>query len=74
MTDNILSIALVFSILAGGTAAIGSELMGSPGRAPAAAMSAAARVTLPTIVVTGRRQTPTVIAADSVAAGAAHVQ
>ena len=73
MTDNILFIALVFSILAGGTAAIGSELMGSPGRAPAA-MSAGARVTLPTIVVTGRRQTLTVIAADSVAAGAAHVQ
>lgn len=62
MTDNILSIALVFSILAGGTAAIGSEVFGSPGRAPVPA--AAATITLPMIVVTGRRQTTTVVAAD----------
>lgn len=62
MTDHILSIALVFSILAGGTAAIGSELLGSRGRAPAPA--ATAMVTLPMIVVTGRRQAATVAAAD----------
>lgn len=67
MTDHILSIALVFSILAGGTAAIGSELVGSLGRVPAQTTAAAATVTLPTIVVTGRRQAPTVVAADSVA-------
>ena len=66
MTDNILSIALVFSILAGGTAAIGSELVGSQSRVPTA--TATAMVTLPMVVVTGRRQAPTVVAAASVAA------
>ena len=74
MTDHILSIALVFSILVGGTAAIGSELVGSRGRASAPLAATAAMVTLPTIVVIGRRLTPIVIAADSVAAGAPRVQ
>lgn len=74
MTDNILSIALVFSILVGGTAAIGSELVGSQDRVPAQTTAAAAMVTLPTIVVTGRRLAPTVVAADSVAAETQRVQ
>ena len=72
MTDHILSIALVFSILAGGTAAIGSELVGARGRAPAPA--ATAMVTLPAIVVTGRRLAATVAAADSGADVAQRVQ
>ncbi len=72
MTDHILSIALVFSILAGGTAAIGSELVGTRGRAPAPA--ATAMVTLATIVVTGRRPAATVAAADSGADAAQRVQ
>lgn len=74
MTDHILSIALVFSILAGGTAAIGSELVGSRGRLPAQTTAAAARVTLPTIVVTGRRHTATLVAADRVADETQRVQ
>jgi len=74
MTDHILSIALVFSILAGGTAAIGSELVGSQGRVPAQTTAAAARVTLPTIVVTGRRHTATLVAADRVADETQRVQ
>ena len=60
MTDNILSIALIFALLAGGTAAIGSELMGSRST-PAA--DATAVVTLPTVVVTGHRTAPALVAA-----------
>lgn len=64
MTDDILSIALVLAVLAGGTAAIGSELIGS--RGPVPAQAAVATVTLPTIVVTGRRLAPTVVASEGV--------
>ncbi len=60
MTDHILSIALTFSLLAGGTAAIGSELFASQGNA--AAPTAVAVVTLPTVVVTGKRLAATVVA------------
>lgn len=64
MTDHILSIALTFSLLAGGTAAIGSELFASQGKATAPV--AVAVVTLPTIVVTGKRLAPTVVASASI--------
>jgi hypothetical protein len=59
MTDNILSIALTFVLLIGGTAAIGSELIGSRS---APAPIAKADVTLPTVVVTGHREAPTRVA------------
>ena len=63
MTDHILSIALTFSLLAGGTAAIGSELFASQGKA--AAPVAVAVITLPTVVVTGKRLAATVVASVS---------
>ena len=53
-TDNILSVALTFALLAGGTAAIGSELIGSH-RAPATASLQASVVTLPSVTIVGHR-------------------
>lgn len=60
MTKDILSIALTFTLLAGGTAAIGSEFFAS--QRQVAGQDAVATVTLPTIVVTGKRPAPTVVA------------
>lgn len=53
MTDNILSAVLTFSLLAAGTAAIGSEMVSSRHAAP---QRASAVVTLPTVTVVGHRQ------------------
>ena len=72
MTDHILSIALVFTLLTGGTVAIGSELIGAHGRLPAQA--AVATATLPMVVVTGKRLATTVVASGSVAASSQHLQ
>ena len=51
MSDNILSAVLTFSLLAAGTAAIGSEMVGSH-RSAAKATEVA---TLPTVTVIGER-------------------
>jgi hypothetical protein len=70
MSDNILSAVLTFSLLAGGSAAIGSEMFET--RQPANAATpvvvmpevtiTAQRdvVTMPVVVVTGRREAVTV--------------
>ena len=50
MSDNILSAVLTFSLLAGGSAAIGSEMLGT--RQPA---QAAPVVVLPQVTVTAQR-------------------
>ena len=51
MSDNILSAVLTFSLLAGGSAAIGSEMFSV--RAPAPPV-----VTLPTVTIVAHRATP----------------
>ena len=76
MSDNILSAVLTFSLLAAGTAAVGSEMLGSQrtGKATAIAtlptvtvigkrVAAADPVLLPTVTITGCRQSETRIAA-----------
>ena len=74
MSDNILSAVLTFSLLAGGTAAIGSEMFETrqPAKAPVVVMpmvtitaqratvEPAEVVTMPMVVVTGRREAVTV--------------
>lgn len=79
MSDNILSAVLTFSLLAAGTAAVGSEMI-APRHAAAKAtavatlpavtvigkrIAAADAVTLPTVVVTGRRHVDTEVAVDA---------
>ena len=80
MSDNILSAILVFSLMAGGTAAIGSEMIAGP-RAAApmktvtlapvtvighrATVLAADAVTLPTVTITGRRNAWTEVAVET---------
>ena len=87
MSDNILSAILTFSLLVAGTAAIGSEMFktGQPAKpeAPVVVMPAvtitAQRVapldvvTLPTVVVTGRREAVTV-AVETRASETPHIQ
>jgi len=63
-TDNILSIALTFALLVGGTAAIGSELIGTRHQKAAATQV----VMLPTVTVIGHRQSAVTVAAETVAA------
>ena len=58
MSDHILSAVLTFSLLAAGTAAVGSEMLGSQ----RGAAKATAVATLPTVTVIGKR----VAAADPV--------
>ena len=76
MSDNIFTAVLTFSLLAGGTAAIGTEMLESRHQADAArtpvvvmpqvtvtaqrAAEPAAVVTLPMVVVTGKREALTV--------------
>jgi hypothetical protein len=75
MTDNILNAVLTFSLLAGGTAAIGSEMFNTrQGDKAAAAPTvtlpevsivahrATAVVTLPEVTITGRRAAPAAVA------------
>ncbi len=76
MSDNILSAVLTFSLLAGGTAAIGSEMFGARAsaqpQAPVVTMpqvtivahrtATLEVVTLPTVEITGRRDATTRIA------------
>ena len=54
MSDNILSAVLTFSLLAGGTAAIGSEMF----RTLPAAERAMQVVTLPTVTIVAHRAAP----------------
>ncbi|MEO6744706.1 MAG: hypothetical protein ABIS28_03175 [Caldimonas sp.] len=54
MTDRIFSAVLTFLLLAGGTFAVGSELLGGTRTAPAKALHAAT-VTLPKVEVIGHR-------------------
>lgn len=79
MSDHILSAALTFALLAGGTAAIGSDLVGSrSAAAPRATMAAAsppkvtvigkrdaapAVATLPRVAVVGKRDVMPAVAA-----------
>ena len=88
MSDNILTAVLTFSLLAGGTAAIGSEMFST--RAPAQpqtpvvtlpqAMIVAHRnaalevVTLPRVEITGRRDASTRIAFEGHASEPHRVQ
>ncbi len=72
MSEHTLSAVLTFALLAGGAAAIGSEMFAPrQARAPQAALHA---VTLPTVVITGQRQKAVKVAADSVAVPAARLQ
>ena len=76
MSDNLFSAVLTFSLLAAGTAAVGAEMMGTRPTAKATAVCAlpavtvigkriaADAVTLPTVVVTGRRQAVTEVAVE----------
>jgi hypothetical protein len=85
MTDNILSALLTFSLLAGGTAAIGSEMFNTRAGDKVAATIlmpevtvvakravALETVTLPEVTITGRRDT--VVAADTDASEPRRVQ
>ncbi|MEO8835721.1 MAG: hypothetical protein ABI364_03180 [Caldimonas sp.] len=74
MSDNILSAILTFSLLAGGTVAIGSEIFGGRQAAITVATlpvvtvaghraAVADAVTLPMVMVTGRRQNGSVAVA-----------
>lgn len=57
MSDNILSAVLTFGLLAAGTAAMGTEMVASRHRAPAAAEAQV--VMLPAVTVIGHRTAPT---------------
>ena len=75
MSENLFSAILTLGVLAGGTVAFGSELVRphSPVAKQVASMPTvsvigkriAASVTLPTVVVSGRRCTPTELAAET---------
>ena len=54
MSENILTAVLTFSLLAGGTAAIGSEMFGT--RQPA---KAAPVIVMPQVTITAQRAVPT---------------
>ncbi len=87
MSENILSAVLTFSLLAGGTAAIGSELV-TPRHAPArtavvvlppvhvvAQREATPEVvTLPRVTIVARRQLPTEVAVETRASEATRIQ
>ena len=75
MSDNILSAVLTFSLLAAGTAAVGSEMMAQRHAAIEVAtlptvtvigkrIAAADAVTLPMVTVTGCRHADTEVAVD----------
>jgi hypothetical protein len=73
MSDNILSAVLVFSLMAGGTAAIGSELFKAERVATLPAVTVVGHrqvalaevVTLPAVTVTGCRHGATEVAIES---------
>jgi hypothetical protein len=71
MSEHTLSAVLTFALLAGGAAAIGSEMFSAR---PAPRVQATMQVvTLPTVTITGQRHKPIKIAADGVAAPAPRI-
>ena len=72
LTGGVFSAVLTFALLAGGTAAVGHEFFASQ-RAPAEPMPTAS-VTLPMVVVTGHRLTPTELAAETAVAAPTRIQ
>jgi hypothetical protein len=64
MSEHTLSAVLTFALLAGGAAAIGSEVFGSRHVAPQATVHG---VTLPEVTITGQRPKAVKIAAESLA-------
>ena len=74
MTDHLFAATLTFALLAGGTAAIGSELL-RPGRVAAAATaSTVPQVTLPAVMVVGRRPVSLATAGETAAARSRRMQ
>jgi 2-keto-4-pentenoate hydratase len=72
MTERIFSAVLTFAMLAGGTFAVGSELLGSPRATPARTLQATA-VMLPKVEITGHRATALVALNDAAGDHAADV-
>ncbi|MEO6363554.1 MAG: hypothetical protein ABIO71_10020 [Caldimonas sp.] len=70
MSESIFSAALTFALLAGGTVAIGSEMLGSH-RPP---KQAVASVTLPAVTVVGRRPAPVAVALETTASAPQRIQ
>ena len=62
MIERVFSAALTFTLLAGGTYAVGSELFA--GRQQAAPLTQAAAIELPRVEITGRRPTGLVALGD----------
>ena len=71
MTERIFSAVLTFALLAGGTFAVGSELLGGTRPAPSKALQAT--VVLPTVEITGHRATALVALNDAIDAPASDV-
>ena len=72
MSEHTLSAVLTFALLAGGAAAIGSEMF-APRQVPAPAATMPV-VTLPTVMVIGQRHKAVKVAVDTAAAPAARLQ
>jgi len=72
MSEHTLSAVLTFALLAGGAAAIGSEMF-APRQVPAP-QAALHVVTLPTVMITGQRHKAVKVAADTAAAPATRLQ
>ena len=72
MSEHTFSAVLTFALLAGGAAAIGSEMF-APRQAPAP-HPALQVVTLPAVTVTGQRHKAVKVAVDTAAAPAARLQ
>lgn len=71
MSESIFSAVLTFALLAGGTVAIGSEMLGS--RQQPQPRQAVASVTLPAVTVVGRRP-PVAVALETTASAPQRVQ
>ena len=65
MTERIFSAVLTFLLLAGGTFAVGSELLGGTRTAPSKAVQATA-VELPKVEITGHRAAALVALNDAI--------
>ena len=65
MTERIFSAVLTFALLAGGTFAVGSELLGGTRTAPSKTLQATA-IELPKVEITGHRRAALVALNDTV--------
>ena len=65
MTERIFSAFLTFAMLAGGTFAVGSELLGGPRTTPVRTLQATA-VELPKVEITGHRTAALVALNDAI--------